>query len=233
MKNLYVCLFLLFINCVGYSQDSIQAKVADLKAKIDKMENKVVTFGISIGYKRIWNKDINDFQSASISPIDSTLHLESLDNGSVVLSTELMITPFNNSKGIKDLIEKAENKLEPGSQSKKFFPLISEVFLLGLQKFTFIASVNLAEFQTAQNNYSFNKSIDGGLGIGLKLSENFWLAWTYEIATHRKLRSNIESFENQKITIDGETLTSLDESDNSLFYDKKLSSSNFKFIIKF
>lgn len=233
MKKKLLFFLLLVITTMTEAQtDSLTlSKVKELQDKIDKMETKIANLGISIGYRSIWKKDLDNYQEAILSPIDTTLKIQNLDNGFVVLSTELLINPFIKASWITSLI----NDYNYARKNKKLTigPAASRLALMGLQRITFIASINLAEFQTAQNNFSFNKTIDGGLGLGLRLADNFWIAWTYEVTTHRQLRNYIKSYENQKIVLVGKTLTELDSNDNNLFYDKKLASNNFKFILKF
>lgn len=229
MKNLiFIMLVITFSSTIKAQDSTTISEVKKLKEKIDKIENKTINLGVSIGYKYIWNKDLNYYQEATISPIDTTLKIQNLDNGFVVLSTELIINPFAKSTFLNDF----KNGIKIW-KLKIIGPKIVELAQKILHRLTLIASVNLAEFQTAQSNFSFNKAIDGGLGIGLRLSETFWIAWTYEITSHRQLRDYIHSYKDEKIVVSGNTLTKLDENDNNLFYTKRLSSANFKFIFKF
>lgn len=227
----YVIFSFACIECVAQEDPSTTKKIEELQKKIDAMNNKIVNLGVSIGYKRIWKSDLDNFQEASISPVDTTLKIQNLDNGFVVLSTELIINPFVKSTGLKSLIEEYNSARK--REGWKVGPAAKKLLCIGLQRLTLIASVNLAEFQTSQSNMSFNKNIDGGLGLGLRLADNFWLAWTYEITTHRQIRGYVKDFENKKIVIGGATITELDNSDNKLFYNKRLASNNFKFIMKF
>ena len=233
MKKQLFILMLVSIGIGTYAQtDSVTIKnVEELQAKIDKMDKKIVNLGVSIGYKNIWKKDLDNYQEAIISPIDTTLKIQNLDNGFVVLSTELIVNPFVKSTGIESLINDYNSARK--NEKLKIGPAATRLALIGLQRLTLIASINLAEFQTAQSNFTFNKTIDGGLGIGFRLADNFWLAWTYEVTSHRQIRDYVKEFENDKIVIGGETITELDQNDNNLFYDKRLASNNFKFILKF
>lgn len=213
------------------SPEELQIEIEDLKATINKNENKIVNLGISIGYRKIWKRDFDNFQEVAISPIDSTLKIRDIngETGYMILSTELTINPFLRSTGIKTRIDEYNKSRE--DQKLRIVPAAKRLALMGVQRFTFVASLNFAEFQAAQTNFTFNKGIDGGLGLGLKLSENFWIAWTYEVTTNRQLRTYVKGYENKQLVFDGETITEIDHNDNNLFYNKRLSSSNFKFIL--
>lgn len=228
MRSIFIFPFYVLICTFCFSQtENLKLNAIELlQRRIDNKENKCVNMGISVGFKKITKSDLINFKDEVISSIDTTLKLQKLDNGFIVLSTELIISPFLNNSLIGNLIIESSK----GNDKNK---VIKKLALNIIQRLSFIASVNLAEVSMAQTDFTYNKTIDGGLGIGFRMSENFWLAWSFEVSSHRKLRDYVKAYENQKITINGITLTELDKTDNTLFYNKRLKANNIKLIMKF
>jgi len=79
---------------------------------------------------------------------------------------------------------------------------------------------------------SFNKNIDGGLGIGYLLGPNWQLALFYDISRVSQLRDYIVNTYQDKSIIggDGKNLNSLDTKDSNLFYNKTVTGFSFKLI---
>jgi len=227
MKKLYLSLFCCILSWVCRPQNEALPPNAFefLNNRIENVEKKRVNLGISLGFKSIRKQDLKYFTDEIISSIDSTLKLQRLDNGFIVLSTELLLNPF---------ITHTPYYMRSISDAKKQESLSAWRFVRKmLEQLTLVASINLAEVNMAHAEFAFNKTIDGGLGFGFRLAENLWLAWTYEVTSHRRLRDYVRVYENQKVVIGGNTLTELDRNDNTLFYNKKLKANNFKFILKF
>ena len=96
-------------------------------------------------------------------------------------------------------------------------------------RLSFVATVNLAQFGSSQT--SFNKKLDGGLGLGVRLSDDFHVSLTYEMISVRQLRDYIlEDFQDKPITINNVKLNALDIKDDSLFVDKYFTGFSIKFI---
>lgn len=171
-------------------------KVDDLKKELDESEDKVVRFGLSVAYRTVRSRYINngDFQTASISPIDTTLQLENLDKEGFVISTSVVITPFIKSKWLEAAIVKT--KSEKKSDKMSWLKLAAYQFLsnIGVQ-----ANVNLIDFAESQEQFSFNKSLEGGLGLAYRLSDRVYLSAHHELFYSRQLRKDIKAQVGNKI----------------------------------
>lgn len=94
-------------------------------------------------------------------------------------------------------------------------------------------SFNIAlDLVNISQDVSFNKNIDGGLGVGYLLGPNWQLGLFYDISRVSQLRDYIVSSYQDKSIIggDGKPLNSLDAKDNSLFYNKTVTGFSFKLI---
>lgn len=209
---------------------SIQNSINELKKKLDAMTNRSIQFGMSVGYRYMY-KNAWDYQSASISPLDSTLQLQRLDQDAILISTALIVSPFENNKFIRDVIENAKYDK---SKNREKFGANSRLVLGGMAKnLTFIATLNIIEFNGFQKDFGFNKSIEGGLGLGLNiLDDAVWIGITYEKVNSRQLRSFAKEQAGKKLRIDGKTVTELDENNENLFYTQKFSTVSFKIIFR-
>jgi hypothetical protein len=93
-------------------------------------------------------------------------------------------------------------------------------------------SLNLAEINS--NNVSFNKAIDGGIGIGYLVNDFTQIALFYDMIRVRQLRDFfVTNYLNQSGIPTGngtEVYNALDEKDKNLFYSKYYSGISFKII---
>jgi hypothetical protein len=94
---------------------------------------------------------------------------------------------------------------------------------------SFNVALNLVNIS---QDVSFNKNIDGGLGIGYLFGPNWQLALFYDISKVSQLRDYIVSSYQGKSIIggDGKNLSSLDTKDNSLFYNKTVTGFSLKLV---
>jgi hypothetical protein len=187
------------------------------KTKVDipgiGLNSKVVKLGLSLGYSALPVK----LYDASISPIDNTLKLQKQFPANFLISTALVINPI---QGYKVEIDTTKNQ-------------IIRAIKMRLHKISFIASVNLVSIGSNTETL-FNKKIDGGLGIGYKLSDDFHLALTAEMFSSRQLRDYIiNDYQDKPFKIDGKDVTTLDQTDNRLFIDKYTPGICVKFIYIF
>lgn len=209
MKNLLILAFSLMLINVSFSQEKEKELTKNEADETGlKINTNVFKFGASLGFNYVADK----LYDPILSPIDNSLKLQDISPLSFLLSTTIIINP------IKSYYRELDASGNPvGEVYTKDFPL------------SFIATVNLAQFGASQST-SFNKKIDGGLGLGIKLSNDFHLALTAEMISVRQLRDYvIDNYENKPIEIDGEILNALDNKDNRLFIDNY----NFGFSVKF
>ena len=79
----------------------------------------------------------------------------------------------------------------------------------------------------------FNKGIEGGLGVGLNLTDHFSVTFTFERLFNRRLRDYVLALENKKVIINGKPLTELNPEDNDIFRNDNLTAISFKFVYLF
>lgn len=91
------------------------------------------------------------------------------------------------------------------------------------------ASLDLANVAP---NVSFNKNVNGGLGIGYFITDNLQAALFYDVSRIRQLRNYVvNNYEGKPIPNgSGTNYNALDTNDNNLFYDKTISGLSFKLI---
>ncbi len=130
-----------------------------------KINTKVFKFGASLGFNYL-TQDIYD---AVLSPVDNSLKLQSVNPVSFLLSTTVIVNP------ISSYYRKV------GADGKPYGDVYSVP-----SRLSFIATVNLAQFGASQST-SFNKKIDGGLGLGIRLNNDFHLGITAEVISVRQL----------------------------------------------
>jgi hypothetical protein len=212
MKLFYITLAFLFIfslRAFSQTQEISKTDANDLRDDGYKINTKMLKFGASLGFNYLTKK----IYDPVLSPIDNSLKLQSISPISFLLSTTVIINP----------ISSYYRKLDAAGKP------IGDVYSVP-SKLSFVATVNLAQFGASQMN-SFNKKIDGGLGLGFELNENFHVAMTAEMISVRQLRDYIvNDYENKPIIINNETLNALDISDNKLFVDKYYFGVSLKFI---
>ncbi|HEY9001158.1 MAG TPA: hypothetical protein VIM89_07385 [Mucilaginibacter sp.] len=91
------------------------------------------------------------------------------------------------------------------------------------------ASLDLAN---VSSSVTFNKSVNGGLGVGYFITDNLQAALFYDVSRIRQLRDYVvNNYEGKPIPNgSGTNYNALDTSDNNLFYDKTISGLSFKLI---
>ena len=194
------------------TKDTIAAVTTRVLALRDSLAkaNKTIKFGLSIGIRQITDlKDVN-VRNVVISPIDTTLRVDRKDPTDVVLSGLVVVYPWK--------------KQVDSSDSKKITSRCNWCWL------GFVANINLASFNT-DNIATFNKSIEGGIGVAVRLTDDFGFAGTYERVFSRRLRDFVAA--DQKIIVDGKPLTAISDDDNRFFIDDNLNAVSFKFVYLF
>ena len=143
--------------------------------------------------------------------------------------TEIGSTTKNRKKEVK--------KTVPSMPKKGLIAAnITNGFLYLIQNIGLTANINILEFNKAQSNLAFNKSMEGGVGVCLRLHENILISWSNELYFSRQLRENVKRYENQKLYVDGKivtTMNDLDVNDDNLFITRNIIARSFKVIIIF
>lgn len=97
-------------------------------------------------------------------------------------------------------------------------------------KINLVLSLNLLD--TNEGNVSFNKNIDGGIGIGYTLSPNLTISVLYEIQRFRQMRDSVfYQYENNPIPNGNDSFfNALDSQNNDLFHYKSIDGISLKLI---
>jgi hypothetical protein len=172
-----------------------------------------VTFGFGAGFSNL----LQIPNGYTLSP-DSlpTLQIQKLSKSSFVISSVISVklasVAVNDSNKLSKFI--AEGQTEP---------------LKWRQRFTVDASLNLLE--VSNSNLSFNKNIEGGIGVGYLINENVHVAIFGDFNRVRQLRDYItEKYTNKPIPNGNSFYNALDENDNKLFYTKTMKGISFKVV---
>lgn len=170
-----------------------------------RINTNAVKVGASLGFNYL----TRDVYVPVLSVVDNSLILQSVNPLSYLFSTNVVINPFGSS---------GDNQ---GKGQRKHRNLVKSISL--------IASVNLAQLGAQPGN--FNTKLDGGLGLGYSISNDFHIGVTAEMIAVRQLRDYfVETYQNSPIILNNDTLNALDINDNRLFTDMYILGLSFKFI---
>lgn len=210
------------VKSLNKSIDAFNRQVEKLQRSIEENENKeelsTMTIGVAVGYNHLF-QTIYDYSLTTDT--EHRLKVEELNSGSVVVSSALIFR-FNNFDKKKNSNKLYLRDSEESDKSPDIF-----------QKFSAILSLNLLDINSS-NGIDFNKSIDGGIGLGYQIEANLNIALLYELKRVRQMRSYVvEQYENESIPQGTEVYNSLDSDDNNLFYNKSVTGISLKLIFNF
>jgi len=170
-----------------------------------RINTNVIKVGASLGFNYL----TQDVYVPVLSPVDNSLILQRVNPLSYLFSTNVVVNPFGSVSDAQ------------GQARRKTRNLVKSISL--------IASVNLA--QLGAHPSTFNTKLDGGLGIGYRISSDFHIGITAEMIAVRQLRDYFaETYHNRPIVLNNDTLNALDINDNRLFADMYILGFSFKFI---
>lgn len=151
--------------CRVSAQPVDSAKVAAIVAQERELaeQGKAFKFGLSLGYRHLQGSGTSFFRDATLNPADSTVEVEKIDLGAMVLSGVVVAYPW-----------KRPTMSEPSWRARNAW------------RVGFIANFDLASFANAEVS-TFNKSIEGGGGLAVRMSDDFSLALTFERVLSRRL----------------------------------------------
>jgi hypothetical protein len=187
-------------------------KKEQLRLKDIEKNSETLRLGLSLGWRHNLSKHPSLFRDVGINPANNLVVVETIDRGAFVLSGVIAAYPWRN-----------RSLTEPPTGSKADSGSSGFLWRIG-----FIANVNVAEFN-AENIQTFNKGLEGGLGISVKVNEEFAIAATLERMFARRLRSFVKSGE-MLTDKNGDPVTSLSATDNTYFRDDNMSGVSFKFV---
>ncbi|MEO1076916.1 MAG: hypothetical protein AAFX41_13295, partial [Bacteroidota bacterium] len=147
------------------AQNLSPEELQKLATRLDSLEsqNKTFRFGISIGPRfSVEAGDIRERRQPSISPGDSTLQFDSVDQVEINLAGVAAAYPFKSASG----------------------------FWRWTRGVGFLAKLNLADF--GPDSYVVNSEIEGGFGLSFAIGKSFAIAATYERVAGRRLRSHFD-----------------------------------------
>jgi hypothetical protein len=211
-------------------------------------KNKKIRIGLSLGYRWLTANSSAQNVSASVSPLDSTLRLSQNDKTAYLFSTSVIfefhsIKNKNNTDyfGQGEILEKRNryntsgaNKAYPSSRKNIKGQNTPGKFLRNAgQHICLMSNINILDFSSGQKELAFNKSIEGGLGIGYRLNENMYLAINWEHIQSWQLYDDIKKHEGEKLVLYGTPLINsnqLDLDNEDLFYKKNFNGWSFKII---
>jgi len=252
----------LFAESMGgdYFGDSIPPTDSLLHRKIEMMETSLVKLtsdlekyslentpektkkirvGLSLGYRWLTPNSSDAYTTASISPIDSTLRITMRENSTYLFSTTVIFN-LNTRRNLQSetpiAVLQKRNVPRSGNKSKalKGKRRTNQILRETAQRLCLISNINILDFSSGQKELAFNKSIEGGLGIGYRISDSMYLGLNWEHVQSWQLYDDIKSRAGEKIALNGVPLTDsnqLDLDDEDLFYKRNLSGWSFKMIV--
>lgn len=192
-----------------------------------------VTFGFGAGYTHTTDK-IYDYSLTTDK--DHNLKLQPLSKQAFVISSVIMVklgkiaVDQNTNTFVKQSKTETYNSLiqqnKDGKKSKDIKDASGVSFWEHLSINMSLDLVNVAP------DVSFNKSVNGGLGMGYFITDNLQAAIFYDVSRVNQLREYIvNAYQDKPIPKgDGTNYSSLDSKDSNLFYNKTVSGWSFKLI---
>ena len=186
-----------------------------------------LTVGLGVGGSYLF-EDVKDYYLTTDGT--NSLKMDNMNRKNFVLS-QIVIFRLGVEKTLRNEKYKQDRKLYmKNDKNDKPYDTLVPFEKLKWNQVSVLLSLNLLDLQT--NDVGFNKNIDGGVGLSYALTNNLQIGVLYEFKHFRQLRPYIvENYLDQAIP-NGETenYTTLDQSNNNLFYDKTIAGVSLKFI---
>lgn len=218
MKKISLAIVASLSSLHVHAQEGGVSEISKKAGEDEPIENKVnkgVDFGISLGFNSVFDK----VYEARISPLDNKLKVTDVPKSAFLISTGISV-PLSKGK----LGGRYYRKLD--AQGKKYGPVYYVPYGL-----CFVATVNLVSFNSAATGSVFNSKIDGGLGLGYRINDNFQMALTYEMISYRQPRQFLLDNYNEQVlrNMNGDIISSISLDDNNYFRDRYMPSMSIKF----
>jgi hypothetical protein len=213
-KTIQLLAIFLSVYFTGLSQ-GIQEIAKSAADPIENKVNKGIDFGVSLGFNSVFSK----VYDARISPLDNRLKITTVPKSAFLLSTGISV-PLTKGK----LGGRYYRKLDENGE--KYGPVYFVPYGL-----CFLATVNLVTFNSSANGSAYNQKLDGGLGFGYRVNDNFQVALTGEMISYRQPRKFLlDGFRDKTLSLpNGDLVTSINPDDNNYFMDKYMPSVSLKF----
>ncbi|WP_221391483.1 hypothetical protein [Dyadobacter sp. NIV53] len=218
--NLHLFIIVVLFFEFAKAQDSVSLRT------VPKADLQSFKFGVAIGPTLNFQKT----NSAYLAPDNNSLKFQKLSPFSLKLSTSLVYTRLRWHKKTKGMV--ANDQVDTGEHMKSHLAATvpdSDKYLYP-GKVSYVAALNIAEL--SDGGVGFNKSIEGGIGLGIRIDPNFHCVALLDFSSSRQIRDEIKTrFNNQPIkTEGGQELTALDESDNRFFFTKPILGISIRFV---
>lgn len=192
-----------------------------------KMNLQAFKLGFAVGP----SINFNETSSASLAPFTNTLQSQKLGKVALKLSTSLV---YNRIRLYKKSQESEIDRglKDNGSKNKAYW---SQLLDAGQKysypdKFSYVAALNIAELSSGGSG--LNKTVEGGIGVGIRIDPNFHCVALFEFGSARQIRDNFKKGEAIQIAT-GQVLIALDETDNKYFYTKPVLGLSLRFVYVF
>ena len=198
---------------------------------------KGVTLGMGLGWSNLFNAPKEYYLTTDAT---HKLQVQNLDKSGIVISSFITIklgkmavqSQGNGASTRNVLVNPARTRTLRGVTGEMVAAVAGETTFEKLkfsERLAVNLSLNLADVNSG--NVSFNKYIDGGIGLGCYVNEFTQVALMYEMQRMRQMRTKIvETYEGKSIPNGNEVLNALDEKDNNLFYNKYFSGISLKVV---
>lgn len=185
--------------------DAQLARVHQQIAEFEKSK-RVFKWGLSIGWRHIQAPESSLLRNAVLQEGTDTVRVAKIDRGAVVVSGAVVAYPWTFTE------EAANERIHRG-------------------RLGFIANIAVASF--GQDKIaSFNESVEGGIGLAYRVSQDFALAATVERVFSRRLRGHIVPDAALPPLPPGATRDFSVDNDQ-YFHDDNLTAWSFKFVYFF
>jgi len=194
-----------------------------------------VTFGFGIGWSFLTNKPSQYFLTSDAS---HKLQIQEIGKSSLVISS-LVSVKFGsialqqideNGTTARRIVNRKKIIVAPSADYKA--AIVTEAThekATFWQRLALNVAFNLAEINSG--DVAFNKSIDGGIGLGYYANDFTQVALFFDMIRYRQMRDYyVEKYKDQSVPNGNEILNALDESNNNMFYNKYLPGVSLKII---
>lgn len=189
---------------------------------VGQEEASRLTLGIGIGVNHLFD-NVYDYSLTTDS--NNNLEITKLNRNSIVVSP-VIIFRLGQAQTIR---EDNQVRFYNNSNDKTKGDTLPQD---DHRRFSILLSTDLINIQA--DKVSYNKRIDGGIGIGYSFSPDLMIGLFYEIKSYRQLREYVvEQYENKPIPNGAGFYNALDETNNNLYYNKQLEGLSLKLIFNF
>lgn len=201
--------------------------LAYMKIKMDEGED-CTSYPLILG-ELAAKADVTIQHKDSINQDEYKSLVKAIENKSEVYISNAHIRAF-----IRKLSEKKENKKI--ARRLKFLMTVRGLTDYLFDRLVLGANINLVEFSAAQKDFSFNKSIEGGLGLSYKINEHLFVGINWEAFNSRQLYPYLKQQAGNKLSNKPNVIpaiTTLDVNNDSFFRTANMEGFSLKLIASF